>query len=255
LFAWVHLHSPHHPYVKHPGGPDFGSDDAGRYDSEIYESDQALSALLPFLQESEKGRQTAVILTSDHGEELWDHGGTTHNGDSLHREEIQVPLMVYHPRFHGRRAVTWIEQPASHRDLTPTIAELLGACDYQLPGRSLLPALAGEVLPEPPRGFAVGPRGTFGSGLLIEGRWKLGFVLFNDSVDLFDLETDRNDRVALSELGPDVGLTMKRKLHRYLDDPWTDQSQAWPWAISPLSPADIGNETAPTLAPAPTDGR
>jgi len=232
LFAWIHLHSPHYPYVMHPNGPPFGSDDIGRYDGEIYESDRALGDLIEFLDKSGQAQRTVLIVTSDHGEELWDHGGISHNGDSLYREELQVPLVMFHPRLGMRGRVTWIDQPASLRDLAPTIAELFGLCDHRLAARSLLPALAGETLPPLERAFVVGPRGTFGSGCLIDGRWKLGYVLFNDSVSLYDLVEDPNERRDLSELQPDRVRAMKRRLQSYLDSPWTESAQLSPSTFS-----------------------
>jgi arylsulfatase A-like enzyme len=86
-------------------------------------------------------RNTVVVVTSDHGEEFWEHGGVEH-GHTLYDELIRVPLIIAGPGIGGRR----IDEVARLIDLAPTILDLSGADASSLrgEGRSLRPLLEGS---------------------------------------------------------------------------------------------------------------
>ena len=132
-FVWVHLFEPHAPYAS------------GSYAADVAAADAALEPLLaPLLSDSATGR-TVVVLTSDHGESLGEHGEETH-GVFAYEATLRVPLIVVAPGVAGGRVDT---TPARHIDIAPTILEAVGAArDARLRGRSLLAALpAPESLP------------------------------------------------------------------------------------------------------------
>jgi arylsulfatase A-like enzyme len=66
---------------------------------------------------------TLVIVTSDHGEHLGDHGLFFHGG-SLYRQLVQVPLLIVgHDRIPAGRRVA---QPVSTCEIPATVIDLLG---------------------------------------------------------------------------------------------------------------------------------
>ena len=70
--------------------------------------------------------RTALILTSDHGTELWDHGLFGHGRSTFWNEKIQVPLMMALPGRQGEEV--WNrESLTSHVDLWPTLLHYLQA--------------------------------------------------------------------------------------------------------------------------------
>jgi arylsulfatase A-like enzyme len=77
---------------------------------------------------------TIVIITSDHGESLGEHGLLQHSA-SLYLQEIHVPLIIWGPGLVP--AGTVIDSPVSLVGLPVTIMELLHANDGTFPGRSL----------------------------------------------------------------------------------------------------------------------
>ena len=80
-----------------------------------------------------------MILTSDHGEGLGDHGESTH-GLFAYEATLRVPLVVWAPGLFRPHVV---REPVRHVDLLPTVLDVLGApVPDGLPGRSLLPLLA-----------------------------------------------------------------------------------------------------------------
>jgi len=136
FFAWVHVFDPHLPYAPPDG---FASTYTARpYDGEVAWTDHALGPLLERLTTAP--RRTTVIVTSDHGESLGEHGEMTH-GMFAYEATLRVPLIVatIDPRAASRAAGVVIDSPARHVDIAPTVLETIGATsDTDLSGSSLL---------------------------------------------------------------------------------------------------------------------
>ncbi len=137
-FVYLHYMDPHKPIVPRAPWYEEKSDprenDIAKYDSEIRYSDEHIrEAFARFAWE----KNTVVIVTSDHGEGLWDHGQYGH-GFSLHDGVIRVPLIIHgfgvaHP---GRR----VQANGSLLDIAPTRLDGVGAPpDPQNEGVSLVP--------------------------------------------------------------------------------------------------------------------
>jgi arylsulfatase A-like enzyme/Flp pilus assembly protein TadD len=139
FFCWVHLFEPHYPYAPpEPFATRFRGD---AYHGDVAAADAALGPLLePLLAAGDQGR-TLVVLTSDHGESLGEHGEKTH-GILAYEATLRVPLILYAPRLFAARRVS---APARHVDLLPTILDALALpVPGGLPGRTLLPLATGE---------------------------------------------------------------------------------------------------------------
>jgi arylsulfatase A-like enzyme len=93
------------------------------YDNCLTYLDQQLGVLFDTLKRSGVLDQTVVIVTSDHGEELGEHGLYEH-GESLYRPEIRVPLLVSLPARAQSPVV--VQETVSLRNLPTTIADLAG---------------------------------------------------------------------------------------------------------------------------------
>jgi arylsulfatase A-like enzyme/Flp pilus assembly protein TadD len=129
--CWVHLFEPHAPYE--PPEP-FRSRHAGSpYHGEVAAADAALGPLLELARAEER---TLIVLTSDHGEALGEHGEATH-GLFCYESTLHVPLVLYEPRLLRPRVE---HAPSGHIDILPTVLEALGATELPpgLQGRSLL---------------------------------------------------------------------------------------------------------------------
>ena len=143
--AWVHLFDPHSPYA--PPAPFDGDYAANPYAGEVAFVDASLGPLLELVRRGP--RPTTVVVTSDHGEGLGDHGEPTH-GVFAYESTLRVPLIVAQvgPGGRGRGAVSAV--PVRHVDIAPTIADLVDVTlPAGLPGRTLLTAVGDEAQPRP----------------------------------------------------------------------------------------------------------
>lgn len=125
------------------------------YDGALRYVDHEIGRLLTLLDELGLADRTLVVVTSDHGEEFWDHWRTERgwgddprnlwgvgHGHSMFQELLRVPLVIAGPRVPaGGRS----DCPVRHVDVLPTVTELLGLpAPGGLPGDSLVPAFAGD---------------------------------------------------------------------------------------------------------------
>lgn len=137
FFLFLHLYEPHTPYA--PIEP-FASRYAGRpYDGEIATADAIVGRVLDELKQLGIYDRAVILLLSDHGEGLGEHGESEH-GIFLYRETLQVPMMLKLPgeRLGGSR----VSQPAQIVDVFPTLLGLVGVAlpkeATPFPGGSLL---------------------------------------------------------------------------------------------------------------------
>jgi arylsulfatase A-like enzyme/Flp pilus assembly protein TadD len=117
FFLFVHLYEPHTPYT--PPEP-FLSQYKNRYDGEIAHTDQILGTFLESLKRRGLYDKAMIVLLSDHGEGLNDHGEDEH-GIFLYREALQVPLIVKMPR--SRQSGKSVKAPVQLIDVFTTILE------------------------------------------------------------------------------------------------------------------------------------
>jgi arylsulfatase A-like enzyme len=111
------------------------------YDAEVAGLDAPLRAFFAELERLGILSNAIVLVTSDHGIELLDHGGRGF-GHSLYEELIHVPLLVKRP---GQTERNDVRDVVSLVDLTPTILAAAGiALSARFEGRSQLEALRGR---------------------------------------------------------------------------------------------------------------
>ena len=133
FFFFFHIYEPHAPHT--PPEP-FASRYGATYDGEVAAADRVIGHLLERLRALGVYDRAIVVLLSDHGEGLGDHGVEDH-GLFVYREAIQVPLMIKLPG--GRRGGQSVGRAAQLIDVAPTLVSLLGLEGGEdLAGTSLL---------------------------------------------------------------------------------------------------------------------
>lgn len=124
----------------HPITPDEFQLVSKAYDSGIAYADQLLVDF--FGQLEQRGRPTLIVLTSDHGEALGEHGGLGEHG-YLYDHNLMVPLVLALPG--GEGAGKAVARQVRTVDIFPTVLDALGLAPRPaIDGRSLLPLVADE---------------------------------------------------------------------------------------------------------------
>jgi arylsulfatase A-like enzyme len=150
FFLWVHYFDPHAQYVAHDDAPNFvdGDGRAARmraaYDGEIWFTDKHIGRLLEYARAQPWWNSTVVVVTSDHGEALNEHGIAFQHGWEIWEPLMRVPLLLAVPGVSPHH----VPVKRSAVDLVPTVLELMRLPAPQpgeLSGQSLLP----DLLPQP----------------------------------------------------------------------------------------------------------
>jgi arylsulfatase A-like enzyme len=153
FFLWLHYVHPHAPYTPPPpfdtafldeearGGPklrvvhDFhggvtkklavpGQERLGyyvaQYDGEVAAADQEVGRVLEGLRSAGVLDRTLVVLTSDHGESLGEHGYYFDHGEDVFEPSLRIPLVAAWP---GGPRGTRAAAPVSTLDIVPTVLD------------------------------------------------------------------------------------------------------------------------------------
>jgi arylsulfatase A-like enzyme len=140
FFFFFHIYEPHTPYE--PPDP-FRSKYGNTYDGEVATADDVVGKFVAYLREQGIYDKATIILMSDHGEGLGDHGEDEH-GILLYRETLQVPLIVKFSQ--SARKGTSVATPVQLIDIYPTIAGAFDAVKSE--GVSLARIAHGEAAGE-----------------------------------------------------------------------------------------------------------
>lgn len=231
FFLWIHYFDPHLPFappvqylpnVEPPSriGTEFNGRRAIRagflvpsleekawiktlYDSEVQYVDDNIGRLVASLKRLDLYDDALIVLTSDHGEEFWEHRGFEH-GHTLYDELLRVPLIIKLPSAASKGRVDKFVTTAS---ITPTILDLCAIRyednDFSVGSLQPLWAPNPEVMEEEP---------VFSTGLVYyEDRQSVvldGFkyIRFLDGSheELYDLVHDPEEQMSIASLSPDV---------------------------------------------------
>ena len=113
-----------------------------RYDAEVRFTDQQVARLLEFVDKQPWGKNTAVVVSADHGEAFGEHKSYYEHGYYLFEVAVRVPLMFWVPGLSPRI----IERRRSHVDLAKTLLQLLRVKpNPQMRGKSLLREMTGQL--------------------------------------------------------------------------------------------------------------
>ena len=168
------------------------------YHGEISYQDEHVGGFLDKLKELGRLEDTIVVVTNDHGEEIYDHGSFGH-GWTLFEEMIRAPLMIHYPPLFPK--ATRIDEITEHVDLAPTLVEALGLPPMKgTEGVSFLPALHGSVEQEPRYAIAISDNGKRSIHI---GSWKLEISKSKGWKYLFDMSAEapeKRDRRVDAEL-------------------------------------------------------
>ena len=214
-FLFIQFMDPHAPYHKrypwYKPQKNLKKEMISRYDSEINFVDSFIRKLY---LELGWDKNTLLIITSDHGEGLWDHGHMDH-GQSLFLEEINVPLIIKLPEIKkGKKIYT----PVSTIDIFPTIVRLFDfKIRTKLEGVNLIPLINDKKYEK--------------NRYIFSYLWKkidkvkeFKAVIFhkyhyieNNKGDkfLFDMSNDKKEKFNIYSLHPETALLLRKKFYHF----------------------------------------
>ncbi|MCB9897506.1 MAG: sulfatase-like hydrolase/transferase [Planctomycetes bacterium] len=180
----------------------------GRYEANIHQADLCVGRILDGIDLE----HTLVVVVSDHGEAVGQHGRYGHNWRS-YEEYVHVPIILDHPRLpHG----LVLDGLISTLDVLPTLADL-----FSLPldraavqGESLLPELCGG--PPPKREVLFTSARLDGRGerhmAAFDGRFKYVRQHPSGREWLYDLQTDPGEQHDVLAEQPEVTQRLRAAL-------------------------------------------
>ena len=178
--------------------------------------DECFGQLVDGLEEAGLADSTAIVLTSDHGEGMFEHGRMGH-AFGHYAELANVPLVLYVPGLEpdGPRKLDVV---TNHIDIAPTVLELMGVEPSDaIQGQSVLP-MALRQGPWTPRVVSL----EYGKSYALRAlRWKF-IVEYDGTESLYDLQTDPTEQNDLIESNPFVLRYMRDMAGFFLEHrkPW-----------------------------------
>ena len=188
VFVFLHLFDLHAPYSHAPSAE--GLPNAAGYDAQIGYVDRLLGQFQQALIRGGWWDRSLLVLISDHGESLGDHGESSH-GYFMYQSTLRVPLIVHWPAGTAGYAAR-VGEPGGLIDVAPTILDFLGLrAPGEFEGASLLPAARAATSDgRPVYSESMYPRDAF--------RWaplrgiRIGAFQYIDAPkpELYDLQSD-----------------------------------------------------------------
>jgi arylsulfatase len=209
--AGEHLDASEHRHI--------GEHMRGLYDASVRYTDHWIGELLDELRRAGRWDDTLVVVTSDHGEEFLEHGGTIHKG-TMYQELMRVPLLL---RVPGRGPAR-IPVPVRNFDVMPTILDL--AVGGDLPPeldavslRRLVEGVPGADSGALVASFPLMPAWE-ATRVVSDGRFKLlDRPLVPEQGELYDLREDPREQTNLYALRPELVSRLRGELALAFDKP------------------------------------
>lgn len=215
VFAFVHLFDVHEPYsvpadIARQRG-------ISRYDAQIEYVDRIVGLFRQRLEASGWWDRSLVVLVSDHGESLGEHGETSH-GYFIYQSTLHVPLMFHWP-LGAPAYVARVSQPVGLIDVAPTILDYLHVpAPPSFEGQSLLGDLkpGSEAAGHAVSSESVYTRDAFGWAALRclrEGKFK---YIDAPKPELYDLQQDPDEQVNLVGKNPAEAQNLRAQVEKLL---------------------------------------
>lgn len=209
------------------------------YDGQVKQLDDYMGQLTEKMKKWGILDNTVIIITSDHGEELFEHGFIGHASTSLNAklydEIIHIPLIICWPKKIKHRVV---DEQAQQIDIMPTILDMLGLPPSERSqGYSLLPSIQGNPANNLRPVFCETILGGYQSTKEMEEirlrcirtkEWKLMYAdtptsnvsiggLGDGKYELYNLSNDPKEERNIFENHPEVVKDLKKKLFLWIE--------------------------------------
>lgn len=213
FFTWIHFFDPHQPY--RPSAADLVQSPTP-YDGEIAGVDRQIGRIVEALRERGVLDDTLLIVTSDHGESLGEHGEKTH-AIFVYDATVRVPLIIRYPRlFSG----STYDAPVRSVDIAPTVLSMLRLpAGNATDGRNLLESFRGRQAPPelPQYSESLLSEVGFGMAPLFAIRDRGYKYIRAPRPELYDLRTDPHELTNIILREPRIARRLDAELSRMIE--------------------------------------
>jgi arylsulfatase A-like enzyme/tetratricopeptide (TPR) repeat protein len=209
FFFWLHLYDPHSPYD--PPEPFHTQYRDHPYDGEIAYADHELGRLIIWLKSNQLYDRTMIVLLSDHGESLGDHGEKEH-GFFVYNSTVHVPLIVK-PAARRFRPIR-VSRPVETTAVAPALLASTGIKDgieKQFNSRGLLGT--GTDKEDSSYSETFYPLNSFGWSPLHALETSRYHYIDAPEPELYDLSSDPAEKTNVIASQSATAAVLKEKLH------------------------------------------
>ena len=253
LFLWVDSFDPHEPwdpprqyadlYCPDYQGPELIQVQADKgltakekerikalYCGEVTFVDRCLGRLLDKIESLGLKENTIIMFVTDHGTELFDHGGLHKGGQKLFSYITRQAWFIYHPahELRDRRVKAFVQD----HDLFPTALRLLGVRHGPVDGIDVWPLATGEA--DAVRDHVITGYGDFASVRDAEWNFQVAFEAQDPKARLYHLASDPQEKKNVAAAHPEAVRKQQERLEALLGQ---------------RLPAQLPDKTHPTEGP------
>ena len=223
FFLWLHLYDPHSPYD--PPQPYRTAYRDHPYDGEITYADHELGRLITWLKANQLYSRTAIVVLSDHGESLGEHGEKEH-GFFVYNSTVQIPLIVKPPVGSGVQPGR-VDRPVETIDVAPALLHLAGVKDPALEKQFQSRGLFAADNTDAAYSETFYPFSSFGWSPLHALETSRYHYIDAPTPELYDLSSDPEEKNNIAAQQTATVAVLKDKVTALLNDrPFTPSAEA-----------------------------
>lgn len=212
FFAFMHFFDVHYPY-------------SDSYEKEIIRLNKLFELLIQKLKETGLWKKTVLVVTSDHGENLGEHGKVSApHGYELYEEEIRIPLLIKAKTLRKAKHDFMVKSI----DVLPTISSLLGITGHGMENNSITSKNYCNDIAF----FESYPLYSDKKGLKTSSGLK--YIEGKNKRELFNLIEDPEEKNNLAESFPEKTQKFSRLLHKEFSEKRFVESQKTEYTVHQL---------------------
>jgi len=189
-----------------------------QYDGAVAYMDACIQNIFATLEGLNIQNETLVVITSDHGETLFDHDCYfDHHG--LYDCTLHVPLVLRYPGI--KQSDKRFDDYCQLQDIMPTILDIMGVqCKIKFNGRNLTPLIEGKSIEQKPEFYITECTWERKHGWRTP-EWKLIVAMepdfhYKPAIELYNLINDPSENVNVAKDNPEIVEALTKRMDKHI---------------------------------------